>query len=146
MLHLYRFTHSNLVPELHPTRGNSVVVRLDPRPESVVVCNSNIVWPHDPCGSKLVLIFLLHLGTTRTEATIRQHFDWKGLRPMVIATCHKCLLCQKKAKTTNQKYGKLPAKLAEENPWDTLCVDLLGPYKIRRTGKSDLHDYGLKLL
>jgi hypothetical protein len=39
---------------------------------------------------------------------------------------------------TNQKYGELPAKLAEENPWDTLCVDLAGPYKIERKGKKDL--------
>jgi hypothetical protein len=36
-----------------------------------------------------------HPGTTRTEATIRQHFDWKGPRTMVIATCKKCQLCQK---------------------------------------------------
>jgi hypothetical protein len=45
---------------------------------------------------------LCHPGTTRTEATIRQHFDWKGPRTMVIATCKKCQLCQK-AKLTNQK-------------------------------------------
>ena len=80
---------------------------------------------------------LCHPGTTRTEATIRQHFDWKGLRTMVIATCRKCNNCQM-AKVTNQKYGKLPAKVAEENPWDTLCVDLIGPYKIQRKGKKDL--------
>jgi IS30 family transposase len=80
---------------------------------------------------------LCHPGKTRREETIRQHFDWKGLRTMVIATCRKCELCQK-AKTTNQKYGKLPAKTAEENPWDTLCVDLIGPYKIQRKGNKDL--------
>jgi transposase InsO family protein len=79
---------------------------------------------------------LCHPGTTRTEATICQHFDWKGLRTMVIATCKKCQLCQK-AKLTNQKHGELPAKLAEETPWDTLCVDLIGPCKIERKGKKD---------
>jgi hypothetical protein len=79
---------------------------------------------------------LCHPGTTRTEATIRQHFDWKGLRTMVIATCKKCQLCQK-AKLTNQKHGELPAKLAEENPWDTLCVDLTGPHKIEHKGNKD---------
>jgi hypothetical protein len=84
------------------------------------------------------LEMLCHPGTTRTEANIRQHFDWKGLRPMLIATCKKCQLCQN-AKLTNQKYGELPsAKLAEENPWDTLCVDLIGPCKIERKGKKDL--------
>jgi hypothetical protein len=62
---------------------------------------------------------LCHPGKTRTEETTRQHFDWKGLRTMVIATCKKCKLCQK-AKVLNQKFGKRPAKQAEENPWDTL--------------------------
>jgi hypothetical protein len=64
---------------------------------------------------------------------------------MVIATCKKCLLCQK-AKVTNQKYGKLPAKLAEENPWDTLCVDLIGPYKIQRKNKKDLKLWCLTMI
>jgi predicted aspartyl protease len=80
---------------------------------------------------------LCHPGETRTEQTIRQHFDWKGLRKMVHKVCKKCSICQK-AKVTNQKYGKLPPKEAESNPWDTLCVDLIGPYKIRRKGKKDL--------
>ncbi len=56
---------------------------------------------------------------------------------MVHKVCKKCSICQK-AKITNQKYGKLPPKEAESNPWDTLCVDLIGPYKIKRKGKKDL--------
>jgi hypothetical protein len=55
------------------------------------------------------------------------------------------MLCQK-AKPTNQKYGKLPAKLAEEHPWDTLCVDLIGPYKIERKGKKDLKLWCLTMI
>ena len=47
---------------------------------------------------------LCHPGKTRTEETMLQHFDWKGLRTMVIATSRKCQLC-KKAKVTNQKYA-----------------------------------------
>ena len=35
-------------------------------------------------------------------------------------------------KLFNIKYGKLPAKLAEEIPWKKLCVDLIGLYKTRR--------------
>jgi hypothetical protein len=79
---------------------------------------------------------LCHPGTRRSEATIRQHFDWKGLRTMVIDTCKKCQLCQK-AKLTNQKHGKLPAKLAEENP---------GPCKIERKGKKDLMPWCLTVI
>ena len=28
--------------------------------------------------------------------------------------------------------------MAEETPWTELCVDLIGPYKIRRKGKEPL--------
>jgi hypothetical protein len=88
---------------------------------------------------------LCHPGTTRTEAAMRQHFDWKGLRQMVIKTCKKCTNCQL-AKPTAQKHGELPAKLAEENPWDTPCVDLIGPYKIERKGKKDLKLWRLTMI
>ena len=33
---------------------------------------------------------------------------------------------------------KIPAKLADETPWNELCVDLIGPYKIHRKGKEPL--------
>ena len=29
-----------------------------------------------------------------------------------------------------QKLGHMPAKQAEASPWEVLCVDLIGPYKI----------------
>ena len=35
-------------------------------------------------------------------------------------------------KTIKQKYGKLPAKEAEEIPQNKLCVDIIGPYFITR--------------
>ncbi len=41
-------------------------------------------------------------------------------------------------KSNKSKYGKLPPKEAEAEPWDTLCVDLIRPYKIKRKGKEDL--------
>ena len=81
---------------------------------------------------------LCHPGETRTEHTIRQHFDWKALCATVHDVCKKCPTCQR-AKTKNQKYGKLPPKQAETNPWDTLCVDLIGPYMIPQKGKPPLN-------
>ena len=84
-------------------------------------------------------------GETRTEQSIRQHFTWKGLRKSVHHVCKKCANCQK-AKVTNTKYGKLPPKEAEEHPWDTLCVDLIGPYKIVRKGKEDLKLWCLTMI
>ena len=43
---------------------------------------------------------------------------------------------QKKIK----RYGHLPPKEAEAEAeiWDKMCVDLIGPYKIRRKGKPPL--------
>ena len=59
--------------------------------------------------------------------------------------CKKCPTCQR-AKTTNQKYGKLPPKQAETNPWDTVCVDLIGPYTIPQKGKNPLKLWCLKMI
>ena len=39
-------------------------------------------------------------------------------------------------KTTSKKYGKLPPKEAASTPWETLCVDLIGPYKFNQPGKT----------
>ena len=41
----------------------------------------------------------------------------------------KCPTCQM-TKRNKSKYGHLPAKDAEAVPWNQLCVDLVGPYKI----------------
>ena len=87
-----------------------------------------VQWYHDT---------LCHPGETRTEQTIRQHYWWCNLQEYVHQFCKTCAICQK-TKLSKKKYGHLPEKRAEANPWDVLCVDLIGPYKITRKGKSDL--------
>eukprot|EP00957_Ditylum_brightwellii_P094561 7202130-Ditylum_brightwellii.AAC.1 len=37
-------------------------------------------------------------------------------------------------KKLDPKIGHLPARQAETNPWETLCVDLIGSYIIHRKG------------
>ena len=88
---------------------------------------------------------LFHPGETRTEHTLRQHFDWKGLCTTIHEVCKKCPTLQS-AKTTNHKYGKLPHKQDEINPWDTLCVDFIGPYVIPRKGKNTLKFWYLTMI
>ena len=39
-------------------------------------------------------------------------------------------------KTKKVKYGKLPHKEVEAIPWDVLCINLIGPYKINNTNKK----------
>jgi hypothetical protein len=87
-----------------------------------------VSWYHD---------ILCHAGETRTEQTIRQQFWWPNLRDSVHDLCTKCDTCQR-TKRSSKKYGHLPAKEAEADPWDKLCVDLIGPYTIKRRGKKNL--------
>ena len=87
---------------------------------------STVEWYHE---------YLCHPGETRTEQTISLHFWWKNLRSTVHDVCTKCYTCQTTKKRT-KKYGHLPEKTAESDPWDVLCIDLIGPYKIERKNKK----------
>ena len=44
-----------------------------------------------------------------------------------VKTCERC----QKGKRRKRKYGKLPPKIAETVPWNTVSVDLIGPYTIK---------------
>ena len=55
---------------------------------------------------------------------------------MVKDICKKCPTCQT-SKTSSTKYGHLPEKKAEARPWEILCVDLIGPYKIKQRNGKD---------
>lgn len=78
---------------------------------------------------------LMHPGETRTELTIGQHFYWPNMRKTVKDVCSKCGICQL-TKKQHTKYGLLPPKNPEVIPWHTVCVDLIGPYKIGKPGKD----------
>ena len=95
------------------TRDGKIVI-----PKSLQV--AAVKWYHN---------LLMHPGETRTEATIAQHFTWKGMRNTVTNVCKKCDACVH-SKRKNQKFGILPPKTAEVTPWETLCIDLIGPYDI----------------
>eukprot|EP00804_Cyclotella_cryptica_P000753 CCRYP_001027-RA/>CCRYP_001027-RA protein AED:0.45 eAED:0.49 QI:0/0/0/1/1/1/2/0/253 len=74
--------------------------------------------------------YLQHPGTTRLKETLRAAMYWKGLRhsvPTFVKNCHKCQV----NKQRQHKYGKLPTKLVLSNPWEVLCVDLIGPYTLK---------------
>src|SRR5210317_2612573 len=77
----------------------------------------------------------MHPGITRMIKTIRQHFTWPKLDNDVEKICISCRTCQL-TKKTKKKYGHLPPKEAEAIPWDTLCIDLIGPYTVKEHGKK----------
>ena len=60
-----------------------------------------------------------------TEAVILQHFYWPGIRNSVQKEVTNSDTCQC-TKQSNIKYGKLPAKEAEEIPRNKIYVYLIG--------------------
>ena len=74
---------------------------------------------------------LCHPGINRTEETIGQHLWWPKQREYITRYVNSCTTCQRN-KRKKLSYGHVPIKEAESEPWDKLCVDLIGPYKIRR--------------
>ena len=111
--HLYRkkkFRHSDKSYEL-VTRDDKIVI-----PKSLE--RKVTEWYHT---------HLLHPGEKRLELTLRQHFTFIGLGPLVTRVCKACNVCRS-LKANHKKYGKLPPKEPETIPWHTLCIDLIGPY------------------
>ena len=74
--------------------------------------------------------YLQHPGHDRLENTIKATMFWRGMRSQIRDYTRRCITCQR-SKTRTRKYGKLPAKQAEVNPWETLCVDCIGPYSVK---------------
>ena len=83
-------------------------------------------------------LYLGHPGINRTEETISQHLWWPRMRDAITKHVSCCGTCQKNKRTHHKKFGLLPPKEAEAIPWDRMCVDLIGPYTIRRKGKEPL--------
>ena len=71
----------------------------------------------------------------RTEAMIHQDLYCTIIREAVQKEVTNCDTCQH-TKLSHIKYGKLLAEEAEEIPWNTLCVDIIGPYYIQRNGQK----------
>jgi hypothetical protein len=69
-------------------------------------------------------------GATRTKATIRNTTTWPVLTRNIQSHCKTCKLCQFN-KNKRKQYGKIPVKMAEATPWETVQVDLIGPRKLK---------------
>ena len=94
---------------------------------------------------------LLHPGIDRLKASIKQHFTWKNLSTDIENHVRNCETCQK-FKRQRKHYGKLPLTTHDPHPWQTVCVDLIGPWtvpsptKIKSKSSNDSKDESLKLL
>ena len=104
---------------------------------NLIMCEDKIVIP-----SKLQSYVLhwyhtytLHPGMYITEAMINHNLYCPKIRDAVHKEVTNCDTCKRK-KWSNNKYGTLPDKLAEEITWNKFCVDLIGPYFIMRKGQK----------
>jgi len=99
--------------------------------DNVILEDGRIFVP-DSCRAGLVAWYhhwLLHPGADRLRNTIKTTFTWPGMRSDIenhVKTCHKCQM----AKKSMIKYGKLPPKDAEIDPWHSVQVDCIGPYTV----------------
>ena len=89
-------------------------------PETLI--QAVIVWYH---------VVLGHRGTTSLYNTISRRFYTPGLKRRVEAL--RCEICQRN-KSPNVQYGHLPERHADLVPWDSVAVDLIGPWKITVNG------------
>ena len=79
---------------------------------------------------------LIHPGETRLKSTLSQHYYWENMHLTTQKTVKTCRVCQETKKGKRTKHALLPAKTAEVEPWDTVCIDCIGPYIIGK-GKHE---------
>jgi transposase InsO family protein len=80
---------------------------------------------------------LQHPGEDRLFHSIQQHFTWKNITRDVKNLVRTCDFCQR-YKRQKKNYGILPPVIHDQHPWNTVCVDLIGPWKIPNQNRSIL--------
>jgi hypothetical protein len=86
------------------------------------LCQKAVRWYHH---------YLQHPGQLPLEETMRSMMYWKGMHTTIQRYVKSCRSCQVN-KRHSQRYGHLPPKLVITTPWKALCVDLTGPYTLKR--------------
>ena len=75
--------------------------------------------------------FLNHPGGDRLYNTLKTVCYWKGMASQANSLCKRCNECQRH-KPRKRKYGQLPSRMVGDLiPWETVHVDLIGPYSVR---------------
>eukprot|EP00957_Ditylum_brightwellii_P017268 1300969-Ditylum_brightwellii.AAC.1 len=74
--------------------------------------------------------YLQHPGISRLEETQVAVMWWPGLRVAVRQHAKSCKRCQF-GKQRKQKYGHIPPKIANQVPWQKVCVELICPYMLK---------------
>lgn len=94
-----------------------------------------VAWYHE---------MLRHPGTNRLKDTMRQTFYAPGMGKIIEEHTKKCAKCQTH-KRTKKKYGSIHPKQISMIPWETVCVDLVGPYSVK-TDRGDHSFHALTIM
>ena len=76
-------------------------------------------------------LILGHCGQQRLYDTVRARFSADNLQKLCIETVNKCPKRCQFNKQSNRSYGHLPPRTAGLLPWETVAVDLIGPWKVK---------------
>ncbi len=79
--------------------------------------------------------YLQHPGHTCLKETMSAVMYWKCMRTTIRSITRSCKTCQT-IKRRKLKYRHLLSKTLISNPWECLCVGLIGPYTLK--GKDNL--------
>ena len=74
---------------------------------------------------------LNHPGEDRSFATISQHFHWRGIKNDIKNFVKACPTCQI-YKRSSRQYGLMPLSTPETTPWNTIQIDTIGPWKLKK--------------
>jgi hypothetical protein len=96
-----------------------------------ILCFKDKIYIPQPLRQRVLFWYHAYL-----LQTIRNAMTWPGLMH-VERFCFTCPICQF-TKKERKKYGLLPPKLAESDPWVIVCVDLVGPFTRRPLSKHSL--------
>ncbi|GFH58269.1 hypothetical protein CTEN210_14745 [Chaetoceros tenuissimus] len=76
---------------------------------------------------------LNHCGEEKLKKTFNENFFSPRATETIKEICSKCEICQVN-KTASVQYGHLPPRTVTMNPWHTVAVDLIGPWKFKVQG------------
>ena len=80
--------------------------------------------------------YLCHPGRDRMYKTMAATLYWDNMETDVSKFTKTCPTCQR-FKKSKKKYGKLPPKEVTMTPWETVCIDLVGPYTVTDRSGND---------
>jgi hypothetical protein len=70
---------------------------------------------------------------------------WKGMRTTIRSLTKSCRSYQIN-KRQSHRYGHLPPKTVITNPWECLCVNLIGPYTLKGKDNSQIDFMALTMI